>query len=114
MSKTRLYQMYDLTAQAAAGPIILERRDGPAIRSFTAVLADKTTTPGQYPDQFELRLLGEQNDETSMIDPCIPQAIITGSAIVADMRQAPDEDMPILRSDDSSVRGSHLTSMGRG
>lgn len=75
---TRLYQMYDLTAQATSGPIISEKRDGPAIRAFSAVLANKETLPGQYPDQFELRLVGIQDEETGQIDAGIPYTVATG------------------------------------
>lgn len=83
MSKTRLYQMYDLTAEAAAGPIVAEKRDGPAIRAFTAVLADPKTLPGQYPEQFALLLLGEQDDQTSQIAAITPIPILTGAAWLA-------------------------------
>lgn len=94
MSKTRLYQMYDLTAEAAAGPIISEKRDGPAIRAFTAVLSDKRTLPGQYPEQFALLLLGEQDDQTSQIVAIVPVPVLTGAAFVASS-QAPDDDVPL-------------------
>lgn len=79
MTKTRLYQMYDLTAEAAAGPILSEKRDGPAIRMFYQVLGDPKTLPGQYPEQFELRCLGTQDEQTLFIDSILPaQTIATG------------------------------------
>lgn len=80
MTHTRLYQLYDLTAQAVAGPIMSEKKDGPAIRAFTTVLEDKNTMPGRYPEQFELRLIGTQDEETSQINALTPQTIATGAA----------------------------------
>lgn len=94
MSITRLYQIYDLTAQAAAGPIMAFRIDAAAIRAFNAVLVNKETLPGQYPDQFELRLLGEQDDQSSNIEPKVPpQIIATGSAWSA----AQTEDLHLVK-----------------
>lgn len=80
MNHTRLYQLYDLTAQAVAGPIVSEKKDAPAIRAFTTVLEDKNTMPGRYPEQFELRLIGTQDEETSQINALVPQTIATGAA----------------------------------
>lgn len=64
MRLTNLYQMYDNEAQAVAGPIIIEKRDAPAIRAFHGVLGNDKTLPGQYPEHFELRLIGQQDEET--------------------------------------------------
>lgn len=98
MSKTRLYQMYDLTAEAAAGPIISEKRDGPAIRAFTAVLADAKTLPGQYPDQFALLFLGEQDETTSHITSITPVPILTGAAWAASKKGAEEREPPLALS----------------
>lgn len=79
MSKTNLYQIYDLKAEAAAGPILGAQRDGPAIRIFYQVLADAKTLPGQYPEDFELRKLGTQDEQTLFIDSILPaQTVATG------------------------------------
>lgn len=83
MSKNRLYQLYDLVAENAAGPIMSEKRDGPAIRAFTAVLADPKTLPGQYPDHFALLFLGEQDDQSSEITAIKPIPVLTGAAWLA-------------------------------
>lgn len=92
MSTTRLYQMYDLLAEAGAGPILSEKRDGPAIRAFNSVLENKNTLPGQYPDHFELRFLGEQDDQTSFINALIvPQTIATGRAWKASKDEPQDQ-----------------------
>lgn len=89
---TNLYQMFDTEAQSVAGPIIIEKRDAPAIRAFHAVLANKTTLPGQYPQHFELRYLGTQDEETSRLDAAVvPQTIATGTAWQTQLGITPDE-----------------------
>lgn len=100
MFKTRLYQMYDLTAEAVAGPIISEKKDGPAIRAFHTVLGDKRTSPGQYPEQFQLRFLGTQDEETGFIDGIVGANIIaTGQAWLESqqLQAAPDGELALSR-----------------
>lgn len=80
MQTTSLYQIYDLKAEAIAGPIMMERKEGPAIRAFHGLLADQRTNPGQYPADYNLICVGEQNLDTGAITPCIPYTIATGSA----------------------------------
>lgn len=88
MSMIRLYQVYDREAQAGLGIIMSDRRDAPVIRTFNAVLANKETLPGQYPDHFELRLLGTQDEQTSIIEGLNPpQIIATGAAWAAAQNQ---------------------------
>lgn len=58
----RLYQMYDRVSESVVGPIIADRVDASAIRTFYLVLADPKTQPGQYPSDFVLLLLGEQEE----------------------------------------------------
>ncbi len=76
---TNLYQIIDRTAGAAAGPILLDKRSGPAIRAFYSVLADAKTLPGQYPEQFDLLLLGTQDEDSCQITPCAPETVATGA-----------------------------------
>lgn len=80
MRLTNLYQMYDLEAQAVAGPIIIEKRDAPAIRAFYSVLQNADTLPGKYPEHFELRKIGEQDEETAQLTTHKPDCIATGRA----------------------------------
>lgn len=93
---TKLYQLYDKTAQATGGPIMAEKHDAVAIRHFTAVLKNTETLPGKYPEHFELWCIGEENEETGLIVPngewadfdtgqkCIlprpPRVVLTGAA----------------------------------
>lgn len=84
MRLTFLYQMYDMEAEATHAPIITEYRDAPAIRAFTAVLANKNTLPGQHPINFVLRKIGAQDEETGIIDGLKnPLTIATGAAWLA-------------------------------
>lgn len=80
MTKQLLFQLYDRNAESIAGPIMLERKEGPAIRLFHSLLADKNTTPGQHPDDFELMLVGEQDMDTGVVTGCTPRIIATGTA----------------------------------
>lgn len=80
MAKTKLFQMYDLQAGLVAGPIMIERAAGPAIRAFNSVLGNKNTTPGQYPEDFNLLIVGEQDDASGEITTMPPEIIATGKA----------------------------------
>lgn len=76
MSQKQLYQLYDTEAQMAGGPIMAVPRANPAIREFHTVLADQNTQPGRYPEHFELRYLGNQNEETGEITPQSPPTVV--------------------------------------
>lgn len=78
MSIVKLYQMYDSVSMQTAGPILADSRDESATRMFTDVLKRPETLPGQYPDDFSLMHIGEQNTDTAEITPCKPQVIYTG------------------------------------
>lgn len=78
MSTVKLYQMYDTVSMQTAGPILADTRDESATRMFTDVLNRAETLPGQYPDDFCLMHIGEQNTDTGEISPCDPQVIFTG------------------------------------
>lgn len=85
MSKTGLYQVFDLVAEAAAGPILLMKKDGPAVRAFGDLLSEPNGGaghPATHPEDYELRYLGEQNDQTGELYPATPrpETITTGTA----------------------------------
>lgn len=85
MGTHQLYQMYDLAAETIAGPIIPSTRDAAVIRQFVDVLADKKTTPGQYPQDYVLLLLGAQNIETGeLLTLNKPRTIYTGKQWLKD------------------------------
>ena len=82
MSRTGLYQIFDLVAEAAAGPIMLHKKDGPAVRLFKDLVEDKTTTVGQHPADYELRFLGLQDDSSGELTAQGPETVITGEQIL--------------------------------
>lgn len=78
MATLKLYQMYDNVAMLVAGPIIAGNRDEAVIRQFTDVLARPDTQPGQYPNDFSLLQIGEQNQDTGELTAMEPRIIYTG------------------------------------
>lgn len=69
MASRNLYQLYDLTAHQASGPILIYASDAPAIRDFHQLLAaGDGTLPGAHPQDFQLRWLGSQDEVTGIID----------------------------------------------
>lgn len=84
MRLTNLYQVYDKEAHATAGAIFPEKRDAPAIRAFYELFTQKNTMPGKYPEHFELRHVGVQDEETGQITAESPPSKITdGTAWLA-------------------------------
>lgn len=93
MARIRLYQMYDKQAGIVSGPILAVNRDAAAIRAFNDVLAQKDSDPGRYPEDFELLLIGEQDQESGAIVAWNPsghqEVIATGAEwLAAQERQA--------------------------
>lgn len=79
MAAKCLYQLYDRLAGHVAGPVIPEVRDAAAIRAFHEVLSSNQTLPGQYPNDFELLCVGEQDDATAVIVAYSePRIVVTG------------------------------------
>lgn len=64
----RMYQIYDLEAGLVSGPIFLEHNDRPAARNFRTIFSHEGSMPNKFPEQFELRCLGVQDEETGHIE----------------------------------------------
>lgn len=79
MAMNNLYQLYDLVAQSTAGPIVQHTRHGSAVRQFHELLKDQTTTPGKYPEQFDLLWIGEQDNESAEITSRQPTPAARGA-----------------------------------
>lgn len=80
MARKQLYQLYDTNAGAVAGPIMAAQRPAPVVRAFHDLLKDTSTDPGKYPEDFIVRHLGEQDEETGIITAhAEPMVIATGS-----------------------------------
>lgn len=92
MAKTKLFQIFDRTAESVGGPIMASRIPAPAIREFHTILGDPNTMPGKYPEQYELREVGEQDETTGEITGGPPKTITTGEAwIEQQQRNRPAE-----------------------
>lgn len=74
----KLYQLYDVTAERTAGPIITEHGDAPAIRAFHDLLNKGNSLPAEHPDDFILYCIGEQDDNSMEIQSLI-QVVATGA-----------------------------------
>lgn len=72
----RMYQIYDLGAGLVSGPIFLEHNDKPACRNFRGIFAIPDSTPNKFPEQFELRCLGTQDEETGVVAVHNPHIVV--------------------------------------
>lgn len=79
MRRTKLYQVYDLKAESVAGPVMAQKNDGPAIRDFHSILQNPETMPGRHPHDFNLIQIGEQDEETGVIEDTTVRIVATGS-----------------------------------
>lgn len=70
--------MYDTVSMQVFGLIIPANRDEAVIRQFTEVLERPETLPAQYPEDFSLIQIGEQNQDTGELTPIEPRIIYTG------------------------------------
>lgn len=92
-----LYAIRDTKAEQI-GPVMMFRRDEPAIRQFADILASRDNTVGAHPEDHELVHLGFIDDESGAIEVARaedgtlitprPQRIVTGAALVATMKEA--------------------------
>lgn len=77
----KLYAIYDRAAQQLTGPIMNERADAVALRTFRDLVADPKTLVGQHPQDFDLLRLGhidydEHNNPQLVADY---QLVVTGA-----------------------------------
>lgn len=67
--RRRMYQVRDLVAGVLVGPVLLERSDAPAVRSFYLAFDDPKSMFAQFPKDYELCCLGEYDDEVGVTEP---------------------------------------------
>lgn len=90
--RTSLYVVFDRKAGAVLGPVCPFRSDGEAERWFRGLIGDKETLPGQYPFDFELRLVGALTDRGGELVVRTPDELIVGfSQLVASGRDVSEE-----------------------
>lgn len=75
---TALFQIYDNVGKTVVGPIITAPHEAVAMRHFTDLLSDTTTTLNKHPDDYTLLYLGDQNELTGQIN-LIPEEVLTGT-----------------------------------
>lgn len=76
----KLYAVYDLVAGEVIGPIFQHAADAAAIRDFSDVAADRNTTIGKHPADYQLISLGTL--EGLQIKPA-HELIVSGSQWLA-------------------------------
>lgn len=89
---TRIYAIYDTAAAMTIGGLHLFRHDAAAIRLFTDIAEMKDSTLGKHPEDFDLRCLGELNEDSCEISPAFTaEIILTGKQWAAVHRPEPAE-----------------------
>lgn len=78
MYTRNLYVIYDTLSGTTVGPIMAERHDTAAIRTFEDLLGNRDTSVGQHPDDYELRRVGTQDLDTADITAARTITIATG------------------------------------
>lgn len=79
--KTKCYSVFD-TKAAVFGAPFFSPKDGLAVRMFTDLVNDRSTTVGRHPEDFTLYVVGEFDDETGTIASQKPVALVTASSLV--------------------------------
>jgi len=60
-----------------------KRAHGEAERDFSAVVRDNKTTPGQFPEDYDLYHVGTYDDHTGVFHPLdTPQHMLKGTAVL--------------------------------
>ncbi|WNK13556.1 MAG: nonstructural protein [Microvirus sp.] len=80
----RMYCVYDNVSKGCVGPIIQERADASAIRSFKLAVADREGQLGKYPKDYELMCIGifdEYSGDIILNDNEFPKIVVTGAQI---------------------------------
>lgn len=79
MRLKNLYQIHDIKAESVSGPIFAEYRDAVAIRAFNdAIERSQDQNLGIHPEDFELRLVGVQDEITGQLQAPTPVTVATG------------------------------------
>lgn len=68
----KMYSFLDEKAKLFSRPFYANH-DGEALRSFSAVVADKESMPGKFPADFTLWRIGVWNDNTGVIKSDKPE-----------------------------------------
>lgn len=89
MSKTNLYQLYDLVNEQVIGPVITAPRDEGAIRIFKDILKNGSDPAfKEYPTDFSLIKLAVQDTTTGAIEAHLPCSVYSGTDYHAETQKA--------------------------
>jgi hypothetical protein len=77
MSTKGIYVVYDRLAQMALGGPLFFAHDGPAVRFFRDVMADKSTSVAKFPQDHVLLKVGEFNEDE--VEASDVQVVMTGT-----------------------------------
>lgn len=87
--RRRMYQLRDKVAMCLVGPILLERNDAPAVRSFYLGCEDAQSNLSKFPADYELVCLGEYDDEVGILEPALT-VVATGLDYLKDKERKRD------------------------
>lgn len=84
MARRLLFQVRDNVAQCVTGPIFGEAREAAAVRAFTDLVNGQAGVIAEHPADYDLLLVGVQDDESGVIDAGRGvELIVSGKSIVA-------------------------------
>lgn len=76
-----IYAVKDLVSESIVGSLIMELRDGPAIRAFHDALEPSSNSVlAKHPEDFNLLELGDIDDTGIIAGRDIPRVVATGAA----------------------------------
>jgi len=64
--RLKLYSIRDAKGECYNTPFV-QKAEGEAIRTFHKLSQDKSSMPGQYPDDYDLYHLGDFDDQTGLV-----------------------------------------------
>lgn len=79
----KLFAVFDSKA-AMFGRIFSDQQEGSAMRNFSDAVNDSSNQNNmwnKHPEDFSLFQVGEFDDSTGELIPCIPKSLITASAL---------------------------------
>lgn len=94
MATVKIFQLYDTNARTVTGPMLQSENAAPFIREFKRLLGDKNTDVGKFPEDFELRELGEQETETGELYPITPKTLYSGQQWLLDQNNGMTSALP--------------------
>lgn len=86
--KLQMFSIRDAKGEVFNTPFF-QKTFGEAERSFTQLINDGKSLPGQYPDDFDLYYLGDYDDQTGKFAPLDTPQHLVKAVQVLQKKQAP-------------------------